>query len=85
MGERMNGGRAESPTINSAGQRPANGSRPIHQALKGRNQMDFAPLGLSGDRHVSSTGRCPVLLMTLFQSFFQKRYIPFIPHLLIIP
>ena len=38
--------RAESHLINSVGQRPANRNRFLYQALKGRNQRDFAPLGL---------------------------------------
>ena len=42
--------RTESPVINSVGQRPANRSRSLSQALKGRNQRDYAPLGLREGR-----------------------------------
>ena len=55
---------AESPEINSVGQRPANRNRSCNQALKGRHQWDYAPLGLSGLGVVSMTGRCPILMMT---------------------
>ena len=41
---------AESHVINSVGQRPANRSRSLSQALKGRNQRDSAPLGLREGR-----------------------------------
>jgi len=37
----MNTQRAESPVINSAGQRPVNRNRAWNQALKGRNQQDL--------------------------------------------
>ena len=40
--------RAESPVINSVGQRPAKRNGSCSQALKGRNQRDYAPLGLTG-------------------------------------
>ena len=33
--------RAESPVINSVGQRPTNRNRLWNQALKGRNQWDY--------------------------------------------
>jgi hypothetical protein len=63
----MNGERAESPIINSVGQRPTNGTPLIRQALKGRNQMknktDFALSGLDGEGDVFNTGRCPVLMI----------------------
>ena len=38
--------RAESPIINSVGQRPTNRNRLQSQALKGRNQRDYALSGL---------------------------------------
>ena len=45
--------RTESPTINSVGQRPTNRSRLWNQALKGRNQRDYAPLGLLDGGHLN--------------------------------
>ena len=54
---------AESPEINSVGQRPTNRNRSWNQALKGRHQWDYAPLGLSGLGIVSMIGRCPILMM----------------------
>ena len=58
--------KAESPVINSAGQRPMNRNRSWNQALKGRNQWDYAPLGLMGGG-ISMTGRCPVPMMMPIQ------------------
>jgi hypothetical protein len=51
--------RAESPVINSAGQRPANGTPHIYQALKGRNpavRSDFALSGLNVCRRLVPQG-----------------------------
>ena len=59
--------RAESPVINSVGQRPANRNRSTNPALKGRHQRDYAPLGLKGERSVSMIGRCPILMILPFQ------------------
>ena len=59
--------RAESPVIISVGQRPTNRSRSWNQALKGRNQRDYAPLGLNGFGFVAMIGRCPILMMMPFQ------------------
>ena len=51
--------RAESPVIISVGQRPTNRSRSWNQALKGRNQRDYAPLGLRWWVFVPMIGRLP--------------------------
>ena len=60
--------RAESPVINSVGQRPANRSRSLSQALKGRNQQDYAPLGLrEGVGFVPMIGRYPILMIMPIQ------------------
>jgi hypothetical protein len=60
------GTRAESPIINSTGQRPVDRMPYSVLALKGRNpavRFDSAPVGLGdGWRHLP-TGRCPVLLI----------------------
>ena len=59
--------RAESPVINSAGQRPANKNRSWNQALKGRNQKDYAPLGLKWWLFVPMIGCYPILMIMPLQ------------------
>jgi hypothetical protein len=56
----------ERHVINSVGQRPKNRNRP-KQALKERNQQDYAPLGLKGEGFISIIGRCPILMVMHFQ------------------
>jgi len=58
---------AESPIINNVGQRPANRKRLWNQALKGGNQRDYAPSGLTGLGFVPMIGRRPTLMMMPIQ------------------
>jgi hypothetical protein len=59
--------RAESPVINSTGQRPVGKERlPINKPQRGviESNNRISPFQGYGDRSPLSTGRCPVLLMT---------------------
>jgi hypothetical protein len=60
------------PYVDGIGQRHINETHHIYQALKGRNQMKqirLRPFRAYLRRCISYTGRCPVLLLSLFQSF----------------
>jgi precorrin isomerase len=61
------------PFINSVGQRPTKSNVHTNQALKGRNQMKrIAPFQGLGARYICVVGRCPTLLMMLFQSVMYR-------------
>jgi hypothetical protein len=63
--------KAESLTINSVGQRPTKRNQPPPPSPNGAKSLstvDYALSGLGYMRSLNNVGRCPTLLITLFQS-----------------
>jgi len=60
--------RAESPVINSVGQRPTISNQPLKPSPeRAKLTGDYAPLGLNGLGFVQMIGHCPIIMMMPLQ------------------